>query len=118
MKLIVFCSYVLFACILFASGCVYPQIKHWSILAIVECGFHAILSSVILFSRIADAGRISAVFWHAVSLILAVVLLLTAEMRQEIGWLIGALFLSGFSLIATVAMAKFLKVGCETSRLS
>ena len=116
MKFIMLCSYVVFSCILFATGYAYPQIKHWSILAIGECGFHAILSSVILCSRIADAGRIAAIFWQVLSLIFTVVLLLTAEIRQENGWLIGVLFLSGFSLIVTIAMSRFLKVGCETIR--
>jgi hypothetical protein len=114
MKVTIFISYVVFSCILFTTGHFYPQIKQSLFLAIGECGFHAILSSVVLFSKMSDAGRISAMFWQALSLMFTVILLLTAGLRQENGWLVGALFLNGFSLIVTISMVRWLKVGCET----
>lgn len=116
MKIILIAVYIIAAGLVLLGGLVYPQVKEWSYWAVGACGLHALLSLIVVSSKMADAGRIAALFWQGISTLLCVGLLLTYALRQEGGWLLAAAVLAGFSLLVTLVLTLALKPDSATGR--
>lgn len=109
MKIILTVTYGMAALFTLLCGWVYPVALGWSYLAAGACVLYGVLSLIVAVRPIADAGKIAAWYWHALSGLGTVGLLLPYVLRQEGGWFLAAAALTGFSVLVTLVFALVLK---------
>ena len=73
------------------------------------CGWHVILLLVVSIANVADAGRIAAYFWHALSTVLCNGLLMIHTLENLRGWFMIAVGVSAFTLVLTFVVRLVLK---------
>jgi hypothetical protein len=116
MKIILVAVYAVAVGLVLLGGVVYPQVKEWSYWAASVCALHGLLSLIVASVKMADAGRIAAWFWHGISALMSVGLLLMFAHTRQGGWFLAAAVLVGFSLLATLVLALVLKPSSVTAR--
>jgi FtsH-binding integral membrane protein len=109
MKIILIAIYGMAAAFALLCGWFYPAAMRWSYLAAGACGLYGILSLIVATRPMADAGRIAAWCWHGLSALVTVGLLLVYVLRQEAGWFLAAVAVTGFSVLLTLVFALVLK---------
>ena len=109
MRIILVAVFTAAACVVLLAGFLYPQARSWSYLAAAVLGFHGILGLIVASCKMADAARIAAWSWHAISALLSIALLLVRTLRVEDGWLIAAATLIAFTAVVTLVLCAVLK---------
>jgi len=109
-------AYVVAAGVVLLSGVLYPDVRQWSYWAAGLLGAHGLLSLIVLAARMADAGRIAAWCWHAISALLCVGLLLVHDRTQQGGWLLAMAVVGGFTLIVTLVFMMGMKPDSVSGR--
>ena len=109
MKIILTATYGIAAAFALLCGWFYPVAVRWSYLAAGACVLYGILSLMVALRPMADAGKIAAWCWHGLSGLVTLSLLLAYVLRQEGGWFLAAVALTGFTVIVTLVFALVLK---------
>jgi hypothetical protein len=116
MKTILTVVYLLAAGLCVLAGWLYPVAGRWSLLAVAVLALHLVLGLIVAARQIADAGKIAAWCWQALSALVSVSLLLPYDLRQEGGWLLAAATMTSFTLIATLVICLVLKSAATNNK--
>lgn len=109
MKIILSAIHGMAAALALLWGWFYPVALRWSYLAAAACVLYGVLSLIIAVRPMADAGKIAAWYWHGLSGLITLGLLLAYVLRQEGGWFLAAAALTAFTVLVTLVFALVLK---------
>jgi hypothetical protein len=101
--------YGLFSIVCIFIGFLFPILNAWSYWTLCVCGVHAFLSMIISASSVADGGKIAMWFWHAISCITVIALILIYALFLTRIILIAAMILTAFTIISTIVFLVLIK---------
>lgn len=116
MKIILIAVYAVAAAIALLCGWFYPVAMRWSYLAVGACVLYGILSLIVAMRPMVDAGKIAAWYWHGLSGLITLGMLLAYVLRQEGGWFLAAAALTGFTVLVTLVLVLVLKPDSAAGR--